>query len=118
MGGHAVSNDETHHEVDDAFSLIDREDRHDVRVVQAGGGLCLANEPCLDRPVEGEFRREDLDRDLAPEFEIGSTIYDRRPAAPDLAIDQVLRPDCNDDTVEQTILHDFMTWDAAADGRT
>src|SRR5262249_5475832 len=62
--------DVLHRDVKEAFNLAGIEDRHDVRVVQAGGRSRLADEALAKAAVAGEVSCEDLQGDLAPERDV------------------------------------------------
>ncbi len=101
----ALSVNERHDEVDDAFSLVHGVDRDDAGVGELRRGLRLAQKALAHIRVEGEFRREHLDRDTAIQTQIGRAIHDRHPAPPDLRVDEILRPDRDQQAVEQWIVH-------------
>lgn len=82
--------DELHHVVVQTVLLADAEDRDDVRVVQPGGGLSLADEPLRVRRVVQQLRRQHLDRDAPTERDLFRLVHDAHPAVPDLAEDAVV----------------------------
>ena len=82
-----------HDEVHQPLTLADRVDRHDVGVGEPRGRLGLSGEPLPDVPLEGQFRRQDLDRDPALEPLVPRPVDDPHPAAPDLSLDGVRVPE-------------------------
>jgi hypothetical protein len=86
-----VPRDVRHHEVDDALRLVDRVDVDDVRMVELGSRLGLAQEARLDLAAERELRRQDFDGDGALQAPIFRPIDDTHPATADLGIQLVMR---------------------------
>ena len=69
--------------------------------------LRFANESRAHVGVEREIGRQDLDRDRAVQTQVGGAIDDGHAAAPDLALDQVLRADRDVDAVAQIVVHTY-----------
>ena len=91
---------ECHHEIDDAVALIHRVDRHDAWVRKLGRCLRFAEKAFANVGVEGEFRRQHLDRDATIQPQVGGAIDDRHPAATDLRVDEILCSDRDEHAVE------------------
>ncbi len=72
-----------HRDVQDAVGLARVVDRDDVRVVEAGGDLGLADEALPERVIIGELGTEDLQRDLAAQPDVLGQVDDRHPTAAD-----------------------------------
>ena len=89
--GEIVARDVRHHEEDDALRLVDGVDVDDVRMVELRRGLRLAQEARLDLAAERELGRQDLDRDRALQPPVFRAIDDAHAAAPDLAVQLVVR---------------------------
>ena len=66
--------DELHREEVDPIRLLDRIDRHDVRVVESGDGACLALEAREPLGIAGHVGREHLEGDVAREPGVASPI--------------------------------------------
>src|ERR671921_376979 len=79
----------SHDEVDQPLSLTDAMNRNDVRVGQAGSGLCLAGEPLAYILLERELGRKNLDRDPPLEPFVTGTVDDAHPAPANLPLDSV-----------------------------
>jgi hypothetical protein len=62
-------------------------DRDDMRMRQAGGGLCLSGKPLPNFLLKGELRRKYLDGDSALESLIAGPIDYPHAAATDLSLD-------------------------------
>ena len=75
--------DVPHRDVQDAVGLAGVVDRDDVRMVEAGGDLGLADEALPERVVIGELGTEDLQRDLAAQSDVLGQVDDRHPSAAD-----------------------------------
>ena len=71
----------------------DGEDRHDVVVVQAGGGLGLELEPLELAGVERRGHGEDLQRHAAVQRPLLGLVHDPHAAPADLAEDPVIAED-------------------------
>ena len=78
-----------HDEVDQSLALADRVDGHDVGVGQLGGRLGLAGEPLPDVLLEGQLRRQHLDRHPALEALVPGAVDHPHAAAADLPLDGV-----------------------------
>ena len=78
--------DERHREVGEAGDLAGREQRHDVRVLEAGGELDLLLES-LGAHARGELGREDLDDDAAAEAAVPGEEHAAHAAAAELALE-------------------------------
>ena len=89
--GEVVARDVRHHEEDDAFGLVDGVDVDDVRMVELRGGFGLAQEPRLDLAAERQLGRQHLDGDRALEAAIFRAVDDTHAAAPNLAVQLVVR---------------------------
>ena len=85
--GQAAALDELHGVEGHAPLAADRVDRHDVRVVQAGGGLGLELEPLQLPGVERRGERQDLQRHPAAQRELLGLVDDAHAAPADLAED-------------------------------
>ena len=77
--------DELHGVVVHAAITADREDRHDVGVVQLSGGVGLGAEPLELAAIEGRREREHLQGDPAPERDLPRLVDDTHASAADLA---------------------------------
>ena len=75
--------DVPHRDVQDAVGLARVVDRDDVRMVEAGGDLGLADEALPERVVIRELWTEDLQRDLAAQPDVLRQVDDRHPATAD-----------------------------------
>ena len=85
--------DELHGVVVHAPLAADGVDRHDVRVVQAGGGLGLDLEPLQLPRVHRRGERQDLQRHAAAERELLGLVDDPHAAPADLAEDPEVAQD-------------------------
>ena len=85
--GQALALDELHGVVVHAPLAADGVDRHDVGVVQAGGGLGLELEPLELPGVERRGEGQDLQRHAAAERDLLGLVDDAHAAAADLAED-------------------------------
>ncbi|CAA9305477.1 MAG: hypothetical protein AVDCRST_MAG11-1129, partial [uncultured Gemmatimonadaceae bacterium] len=92
--------DEGHRVERQAVHLARGVDRHDVRVLQAGGEPDLALE-ALGREPGGEAGVEDLDGDPPPEPRIERDEDARHAAAPELALQRVRIPECRPQPLAQ-----------------
>ena len=81
--------DVLHDDVVGAVLFTPVEHRHDVRVVQVGGGLCLTTEALDERRVAGEVGVEHLDRDRPVEQLVLGQVHDGHAAPPELAVELV-----------------------------
>ena len=88
-GGQAAAVDELHGVVVDAVVAADAEDRHDVRMVQLGGGLGLDLEPLALLGVDRRGEGQDLERDAPAQRDLLGLVDDAHAAAADLAEDPV-----------------------------
>ena len=80
--GEGPAVDELHRIVVHAPLAPDREDRHDVGVVELGGGVGLGLEsPELGR-VERRGERQHLERDAAPQRDLLGLVNDPHPPRP------------------------------------
>ena len=70
--------------------LADRENRHNVRMVELRDGLRLALKPLAAFGVEEPVARDDLQRDVAAERLLDRLVDDPHAAAAQLADDPVL----------------------------
>ena len=73
----------SHRDVEDAVGLARVVDRDDVRMVEAGGDLGLADEALPERIVIRELWTEDLQRDFAAQPDVLRQVDDRHPATAD-----------------------------------
>ena len=85
---HRLALDVRHHIEEEAVGLAAVEERQDVRVLQVGGGLDLAEEP-LGADHGGEFRPQHLDRHLAVVLEVLRQVDRGHAAGAELALDAV-----------------------------
>ena len=85
--GQAAALDELHGVERHAPLAADGVDRHDVGVVQAGGGLGLELEPLQLLGVQRRGQRQDLQRHPAVERELLGLVDDAHAAPADLAED-------------------------------
>ena len=101
----ALAVDERHDEVHHPLALVDRVDRHDVRMRQLRRRLRLAQEALAHVGVERELRRQQLDRDASVQAHVRRAVDDGHPASADLRVYQVLCADRGDQPVEQVVGH-------------
>jgi hypothetical protein len=100
-GGHGLALDVLHRVVVDTLLAADREDRHDVGVMQLGRGLGLGLEPPQPVGVERRGERQHLQRHLTVERDLLGLVDDSHSAPADLAEDaEVAQHRCR-----WTILH-------------
>ena len=71
--------DERHHVEEEGIGRAGVEQRQDVRVLQVGGRLDLAEEP-VGADDRGQLRPQDLDRDLAVVLEVLGEVHRRHAA--------------------------------------
>src|SRR5689334_24999898 len=62
--------DVLHRDVEQAFGLTGIEDGDDVRMVEPGGGLSLADEALAEAAIAGEVGGQDLQRDDPAEMQM------------------------------------------------
>ena len=89
-GIEALALDELHHVVGRFVLLADAEDRHDVGMVQLGGGPGLALEPPPLLDVSERLRGQDLEGDVPAERDLLGLVDDPHAAAADLAEDAIV----------------------------
>ena len=73
------------------FRFVDGVDVDDVRMVELGSRLGLAEKARLDLAAERELRRQDLDGDRALQASIFRPVDDAHSATADLAVQLVVR---------------------------
>ena len=81
--------DVAHGDVEEAVRLARVVDRDDVRVVERGGDLRLADEALAEGVVAGQRRRHQLERDLPPQLHVLGLVDDAHAAAADHVRDPV-----------------------------
>ena len=91
--------DVAHRDVEDPVGLAGVEDRDDVRVVEAGCELGLAQEPLAESSVVGELGREQLERRASLEADLLGQVDDAHPAPADQPLDPVARKGAADPLV-------------------
>ena len=77
-----------------AVDLAGLVDGHDVRVVEPGRELRLADEPAPERRVGRELRGQHLDRDAACEARVFGQVDDAHPAPAQLGLDAIPAEGC------------------------
>ena len=84
-----AAGDVAHRDVELALVLAGVVDRDDVRMVERGGELRLAQEALSEAPVLGQLRCEQLEGDLAVERKVVGPVDDAHPAAAEQRLDPV-----------------------------
>ena len=110
-----IALDERHRVERQPVRVARRMDRHDVRMRQRRDGLDLALEP-LDADTLGEFRRQDLDHDLALEARLLGHKDLGHPSATEFALDDVAAGQGGLKLIPQ-LRHDGWVGVGAASGR-
>ena len=72
------------------IGFVNLEDRADIRVVQRGSSFDFSLKTADGLPIVGEFVEEELQGDVATEFDVFRLIDDTHPAATDFAEDAVV----------------------------
>src|SRR3972149_4236829 len=85
----APASHELHAEEHVAVPFVHREDRHDVRMRQPGGGPGLAEEPFAETGHRGEGGREELEGHESVNAHLPGQIDDAHPSSPKLALERV-----------------------------
>jgi hypothetical protein len=109
--GETLALDQPHDEVGEPAAFVDRVDGDDVRMIQLRGSLRLAPEPLPHAGVEGQLRRQHLDRNAPIEAQVAGRIDHGHAPAADLVVDQKEVADRGHDAVVHGAGH--MTSDAA-----
>ena len=81
--------DQAHRDDQLAVLLAGVEDRHDGRMVEAGGEARLAQEAVAEALVVGELPRDHLQRDRPVESQVGRPVDDPHPAPRDQRVEAV-----------------------------
>ena len=82
---------ELHGEEVDAGGLLDRIDRHDVRMVERCDGTCLALEALDPLRARGHLGREHLEGYVTMQLRVGGAVHLSHPARADRGGDVIVR---------------------------
>ena len=87
--GERLAVNERHHEENEILMLLDGVYRYDVGMGELRGGSGLTQKPLTQRTVEGQLRREELDRHRSVECDVPGEEHDPHAPAAQFAVERV-----------------------------